>query len=364
MRAVNNHRKWARWCWYFLAGSLLLLGSAAGFTLLVDPYQIYHPILGGHPRFNSSLQRFFVPGLARTARYEIAIAGTSMLQNIPNSAVQRLCGGRAVNLCLAGASIHEEALTLRLALQHQGTKTVILTMDYNSLAGGGEDPVPGVQLAFPAYLYDNSIFNKFPYFLSLDSVLTSYHFLYEPVMPGETLDADWPWMFPESMKFQASHAVAGIDPADINRKFGMRNLGLEFMKTAFAVNMYPILAKNTGVKIHFVFPPYSILVWHDFAQRGQLPVYLAFKKWLVEEAERLGTFDIVEYQDRADIIADLSLYADIYHYKEEITEQVVRSACRGDAVLTSGNFETRMNGLRRLVASTDPAEIVKRALAN
>ena len=36
-------------------------------------------------------------------------------------------------------------------------------------------------------------------------------------------------------------------------------------------------------------------------------------------------------QNRADIITNLSLYADIYRYNESTTEQVVRSACAGDA---------------------------------
>ena len=362
MKRIKSQRKWARWCWWFLAGCLLLMGSAATFTLVVDPYQIYHPALGGHPVFNRYLQRFYVPGLARTGTYEIALAGTSMLQNIPNSAVSRLCGGRAVNLCMAGASIHEEALATRLALEHPGTKTLILTLDYNSFSGGATEPVVGANPVFPPYLYDRSILDKFPYLLSFDSLRTSYRLLRGIVSSDETRDADWPWKFPDSMIFQASRAVNGIDPRDINRTFGMPNLNLESLKAAFAYNFFPLLAEYKAVKFHFVFPPYSILVWHDYAQRGQIPTYFAFKKWLVEQSGRFGNFDIVEYQDRADIITNLSLYADIYHTNERITEELVRSACVGDANLTRENFDSRTQSLLRLVQSTDPSEIVKKAL--
>jgi hypothetical protein len=361
MNRNTNRRGWTSWCWWLLAFSFLLMGSAAAFTVVVDPYQIYHPMLGGRPRFNRYLQRFSVPGLARTSKYEIALGGTSMLQNIPNSTVERLCGGKAVNLCMAGASIHEEALTLRLVLQHPGTKTAILTMDYNSLSGGAIEPVLGVDFVFPAYLYDDSILDKFPYFLSFDSILASYRTLRSPLREGETLDSDWPWKFPDTMKFEAAHAVEGIDPRAINRAFGMSNLNLESMKSAFAANMFPLLSENKTVKIYFVFPPYSILVWHDYAQRGQIPVYFAFKKWLVEQSERFGNYDIVDYQDRADIITNMSLYADIYHSNERITEQLVRSACTGDAVLTRNNFDARTRSLLRLVQSTDPVQIVKEA---
>ncbi|HEY1241606.1 MAG TPA: hypothetical protein VGF16_13665 [Bryobacteraceae bacterium] len=361
MQAVKIHRKWARWCCWLAAASFLLLGSAAGVTLWFDPYQIYHPIRGVPPRFNVYLQRFFVPGLARTAKYQIAIAGTSFLQNIPNSRVQALCGAPAVNLCLAGASIHEEAQVLRLVLRHPGTKMAILTLDYNSFSGGSNGPVVGSDTVFPAYLYDDSIFDKFPYLLSLDSLRTIDRFRHAPLEPGETLNADWPWKFSDSTRFDAASAVSGIDPRNINRKFGMTNLTLETLKSGFATNMFPLLSTNHGVKVHFVFPPYSILVWHDYAQRDQIRTYFEFKRWLVEQAERLGTFDIIDYQDRADIITNLSLYADLYHYNEKITEEVVRGACAGEAVLTRDNFDSRTRSLLQLVKSSDPVEIVNQA---
>src|SRR5580704_13138631 len=122
---TNTRHKWSRWCWLALVEMLVLLTCAAAFTIGVDPYQIYHPVSTGHPILDVRLQRFYVPGLARTSTYETALLGTSMLQNISNSAVRRLCGGEAVNLCIAGASIHEEAEVLKLALQHKGTRTVL-----------------------------------------------------------------------------------------------------------------------------------------------------------------------------------------------------------------------------------------------
>src|SRR5579884_1578284 len=287
MRTARGHREWARWCWCLAIVSLLLMGSAAGVVLWVDPYQIYHPIRGAPPRFNQYLQRFFVPGLARTARYEIAIGGSSMLQNIANSRVQQLCGAPAINLCIAGVSIHEEAEVLRLVLQHPGTKMAIMALDYNSFSGGPAGPVVGVDSVFPAYLYDDSFLDKLPYLLSFDSLKTSYRFRFSPLEPGETLDSDWPWKFSDNAQFSAPRAVSGIDPADINRKYGMTNLTLEQMKSGFALDIFPLLSKTNGVKIHFVFPPYSILVWHDYAQRRQIETYFEFKRWLVEQAARL-----------------------------------------------------------------------------
>ena len=358
---TKNRKNWVRWCWLSLGESVLLLSCAAAFTVGVDPLQIYHPVSTGRPILDVRLQRFYVPGLARTSDYQIAVLGTSMLQNIPNSAVQRLCGGPAVNLCMAGASIHEEAAALALALKHAGTKTVIATLDYNSLSGGPIGQVVGVHLAFPEYLYSGTPFDKGPYLLSWDSLEEAIHVLKGNPDPGETANSDWPWKFPDSMKFQARSAVSGVDPADINKKYKMTNLKLEAMEAAFADNIFPVLADGKGVRIHFVFPPYSILAWHDFAQRGQISVYFAFKKWLIAQSRRYPQFDVVDFQDRADVITNMSRYADVYHSDERMDEEMVQAACHGGQALNDSNFESRTQSLLHLVESTDPARIVKAA---
>lgn len=347
--------------WLFLAETILLLGCAAAFTAAVDPYQIYHPVSTGRPILDIRLQRFYVAGLARSATYQIALLGTSMLENIPNSAVKRLCGGPAVNLCISAASIHEEAAVLKLALKHPGTQTVIATLDFNSLSGGVTGQVVGVHEVFPQYLYSDNIFEQLPYLLSWDSIGAAIHVLGGVPDEGETMNADWPWRFPATMKFDARSAVKGIDPADINGKYGMTNLNLAAMEKVFADNIFPAIADSNGVKIHFVFPAYSILVWHDFAKRGQILIYFAFKKWLIAQEREYPQFDIVDFQDRADIITNMSLYADIYHSNEHIDEEVVDAACHSDDRLTEANFAARTQSLLRLVQSTDPKQIIAAA---
>jgi hypothetical protein len=69
----------------------------------------------------------------------------------------------------------------------------------------------------------------------------------------------------------------------------------------------------------------------------------------------------VDFQDRADIITNMSLYADIYHSNEHIDEEMLDAACHGREVLTADNFDARTQSLLRLVETTDPAQIVAAA---
>jgi hypothetical protein len=359
---MNRRRKqWKYWLAWFGGIGFLLMGSVIGFVAAVDPYQIYHPVLGGRPRFALPIQRYFVAGLARTSDYELALAGTSFLQNISNSAVERLCGMRAVNLCMAGASIHEEASAIRLALEHKGTRMVIATLDYNSMSGGSLGKVVGSDYAFPEYLYDNSPFARLSYLLSWDSVTAARHALWGAATPEENENTDWPWKFPPTMKFAAASAVRGIDPASINASFHMINLKAADMEQAFAVNIFPLLEKHPDARVRFVFVPYSILAWHDFAQRGQMETYFAFRKWLVAQQQRFGNFDVVDFQGRADIVTDLSHYADIYHFSEPIVEEVVGGACAGAQMMNAKNVDAHADDLRKLVSTTDPAAIIHAA---
>ena len=112
------------------------------------------------------LQRFYVAGLARSSDYETALLGTSMLENIPNSAVKRLCGGPAVNLCVSAASIHEEAEVLKLALKHP-EQDVVATLDFNSLSGGVTGQVVGVHRSISRSIYTATTCSK--------SFLTCFH---------------------------------------------------------------------------------------------------------------------------------------------------------------------------------------------
>jgi hypothetical protein len=359
----KRRNQWIRWLWWFGVSNLFLMGSIGAFVATVDPWQIYHQVLGGRPRFDVRIQRFVVPGLARTGNYEVALVGTSMLQNIANSTVQRICGKPAINLCMAGASIHEEAQALRLALEHKGTRTIIATLDYNSLSGGSLGQVIHEDHVFPTYLYDHSVLGKLSYLLSWDSIAASIHAVWGETTPDETENADWPWKFPDSIRFAASDAVRGINPAAINDSLHMTNLDLANMEKAFADNIFPLLNKRPEVRIHFVLPPYSILVWHDYAQRHQIPVYFAFRKWLAAQSRRLGGFDVIDFQDQPRIITNMSLYGDIYHSSESIDERIVRSACEGSEVMNVENVDARDADLLRLVKTTDPFEIVRKAAA-
>jgi len=76
-----------------------------------------------------------------------------------------------------------------------------------------------------------------------------------------------------------------------------------------------------------VWPPYSILVWMDFAQRDQLEVTFAFKRYVYEALKPYANAKIIDLQAEESVTHDLDRYTDLYHFAPDVNDWLVRQAC-------------------------------------
>ena len=81
-------------------------------------------------------------------------------------------------------------------------------------------------------------------------------------------------------------------------------------------------------RFDLVWPPYSILVWLDFAQRDQLDVTLAFKRDVAAATRGLPNVHVHDLQAEATITHDLDRYTDIYHFDAAVNDWVIRAVCQ------------------------------------
>lgn len=73
--------RYLRFIFFVILGTALLLGLAAWFNFMVDPFQQYRLAKPEHVRFPRALQRYINPGLAKNADYDFVITGSSMMEN-------------------------------------------------------------------------------------------------------------------------------------------------------------------------------------------------------------------------------------------------------------------------------------------
>lgn len=363
---AHQRRVARRWVAAVVGSLALFFAAVIVFTIVVDPFQQYHASTRYEPRFYSLHHRFINPGLAKNADYDTIATGSSIVENTRDEWVERYCGGKAVNLAMPAMSAYEQGLLLQTALRSHAIKRVLITLDFNSFAGGLREH-QSVAGALPLYLFDDNPLNDLPYVLSWDVLEKSLDIVRDRRNGKFTTDPKAPWYWADQRSFDRVSAVRNIDPGNLNKAYAQPNRELRGMMASFDANLLPLLRAHPQTRFDLIWPPYSILVWADFVQRGQLEVSLAFKRAVFERTRSLSNVSLVDFQPLEKITHDLGLYADLYHYAPEVNETIVRETCAGGASaaehVTGDTLEPMIDSLRRQALAADPRRIVSDALA-
>ena len=157
--ASSRAPAWGR----FLATALGTLGALAGalygIILVVDPYDTlwFSPPLARAPVTTN--QRFAYPALARKARFDSAVIGTSTTRLLRPLDLDRALGGAFVNLSMNSGTAWEQARILEVfAKAHPGARTVLFGIDAVWCAQG-ESYEKFTPRPFPEWMYDDNPWN-------------------------------------------------------------------------------------------------------------------------------------------------------------------------------------------------------------
>lgn len=328
-----------------------LLAAVAAFNAWHDPFQQYRLAAPGKAAFPRQLQRYINPGLAKNADYAFVITGSSLMENYSLGDVEQRCGLRAINLATSAISAFEQRKLLETALSHRKVQRVLMTLDFNSFAVAPDKSLPEITDPLPLYLYDRNPFNDVRYLLNAD---VSRRILTQSRTPVRS-DADSAWRWDQDTSFGRKKALAGIDPSHINKNFKQGARTLPAMLASFEANIAALVAAHPDTEFNLVFPPYSVVVWADFAQRNQVEVSLEFKR---EVFARLAKYPHVRVHDTqwdARITHDLDLYTDIYHFHPSVNQRLLSLVCGGDNqyVMTATTTPLFLTRLREQVRTLD-----------
>jgi hypothetical protein len=346
-----------------ILGACLMLAIVGALNYRVDPFQEYRIPSTYPPRFYHAFQRYENPGIARNYDFDRAIVSSSFLENVSGSEVDAAFGyGKTLNLCFSALTSYEAKELLESALAAGKVKEVIYNVDFNAFSG---DPNRiGVPVALPLYLYDARRWNDYPYLLSLATLRKSIDILAGGHEPGYSEDRDRPWDWSGTAQFSAKGVVEYLDAADLNRRFKQPPRTLDGMMKSFDANLVPLVRDHPGVKFIFVWPPYSILVWADFAQRRQLDVSLDFKRRFVAALAKYPNARFHDFQERSGWIEHLDDYRDMYHFSPRISSDMIKEIAADRERLTLENVDERNRRLREIALAANPGKIVADALAS
>ena len=345
-----------------LVFAIAILAIAGTINYRVDPFQQYRAAATYKPRFYYSFQRYENPGIARNYDFDRALVTSSFMENVSGSEIDRAFGsGKTFNLAFSALTAYEAKKLLDSVLAHGRVKEVIYNVDFNSFSGDIDRT--GIPERLPLYLYDERRWNDYPYLLSIATLRKSANILLHRHELGYREDRDNPWYWGDTTEFSVKSVVEHLDFRDLNKRFKQPQRTMEGMMASFDANLLPLVRDHPDVKFAFVWPPYSILVWADFRQRGQLDLSLDFKKRFVDILSRYPNVRIYDYQERTDWITHLDEYRDMYHFDPRISSAIVTEMAADHDRLTPANVEEHNAKLRTLAMAADPRRIIDAALA-
>ena len=328
-------RSSAVWLATVLGLTLACVSAIIAFNVWVDPFQHYHLAKRFPPRFYTLHHRYIDPGLARNGVYDVALSGSSIMENTRNDTMAAACGGPAVNLAMPAMSAAEQRLILDVALRARPLRRAIVVLDFNAFAGA-PDARQDVAGPLPRYLYDDNPFNDLPYVLSWDVLQRSWSIVRGRADREFRADADAPWYWAPRKTFGRHEVLAGLDLGRLNTRFQQPARTAQGMRASFEQNLLPLFARYPRTRFDLVWPPYSILVWLDFAQRDQLDVTLDFKRYVAEATRPFPNVHVHDLQAEAAITHDLDRYTDIYHFDAGVNDWMIGTVCGApDATPTS-----------------------------
>lgn len=347
-----------------LAATAAALACVAAFNARIDPYQQYHLARPGEARYPRGLQRQIDPGLAKNADYDFVITGSSLMENYTLSQVDRACGAKSINLSLSAVSAFEQRKILEVALAHRAPRRVMMSLDYNSFAPPIDQSLPEVSEPLPLHLYDDNPLNDFRYLLSGTVTRRSLDIYRGLRKPNESTDYERAWNWENEVSFSRQRALQNIEPANINRRFKQGQRSAARMRESFEANIAALVEAHPNTEFNLIFPPYSIMVWADFVQRGQLELSLDFKRYVVARLGKLANVRVFDLQWDEAITHNLDLYTDIYHYNPTINRLLLDSVCGAQQRYraTSATIDGFVRQLREQSLAIDPAKFIAQSL--
>jgi hypothetical protein len=212
--SISSSDAWRRTARGFLGGLALGLGVLFGFVALVDPWGVLPLSLPLDRKPISGNARFTYPALARSARFDAAILGTSTLRQVQPAELDRLTGARFVNLSMNSATPFEQTELLRLFLRaHPAPAAVVIGLDHVWCAPTDERLTPR---PFPAWMYDDDPWDGYRHMLTPYAVQEAGSQLWAVLgLKRGTFGADGyaPFLPPESQ----------YDPARVTAAFARMN---------------------------------------------------------------------------------------------------------------------------------------------
>lgn len=319
--------------------SLLFIGL---FNYIVDPYQQYRKATL-YPMLFKKNQRYINPGLSKTYDYKSVIIGSSMSENFTINKVEEILSfNKAIKLCISGGTAHEEYRTLNTAFRHQNIQQVLYGLDIYSFMGKVDRLRHGKIL--PSYLYDEYVLNDYKYLLNIDIAVNSLKALINPYRDKNNLLYNYNYMWQWQHEFEDAFGKEKVLKKYLasqgsSKKFEKEMWSVDKLKLSFDKNLLSLINAHPETTFILVYPPYSVLTFHDWHKEGVLELSIKFKRYVFEKIKEFNNVKLYDFQVAEEVIMDLDNYRDYSHYHQKINTWMLEEIKQDNYRVTDENVD-------------------------
>ncbi|HZP10467.1 hypothetical protein [Methyloceanibacter sp.] len=161
---------WRRFVWVGVGGSAAILVLLALFILAMNPYGNLPRILFAEHAITDINQRFQFPALIRSGAYDSAVIGASDSRLLRPAELERVFGGRFVNLAINAGQAYEQYRLADLFMREVAhPRTLLIGLDH-VWCDDDADTVRTTFRGFPDWMYDDNSWNDFGYMLNASAI--------------------------------------------------------------------------------------------------------------------------------------------------------------------------------------------------
>lgn len=329
--------------------TIIFLALVMGVTYYFDPLQQIHST-----KYSSGESRILTAGLVKTAEYDTLIFGTSTAGGLLKKDVHNILGVNAINVAMPGATSYEQQRLLKLALHVKKANKVILGLD--SFAYNRECKEVLVEIS--ENFFRDSFMSKIQSLISLNQIKQIFSVFFG--RDGKEIRANWKNEGESRKKYKHAQSLVltlntkneELSPSATTNwlyiETFQKGQNLENMKRNYD-GLLELIAKNPKVQFCIFFPPYSGVFWYYADIFGSFEDILEFKKYVISKSKALPNMEILDFQDKEDIVLNFNEYRDIIHYSPKISNQLILEISKKTGKIDYEKYDFNFKALRSIV---------------
>ena len=324
---------------------------------VIDPLFHYHAPLRGMS-YELYDDRYQNNGIVKHFDYDAMITGTSMTENAKVSEADVLFDCDAVKTCFRGGSYREISDNIRTALENNDDlRLIIRATDQFFLISDPDEHIsvdPESTYEYPLYLVDDNPYNDVEYLLNkshlshafIDLRMTLSH------VPPTSFDDYMNWM--NMYTFGKETVLASyVRPEKSGTETSLTDDERVLIRENLKKNIIDLAEDYPDVTFYIWIPPYSVCYYDVEDRKGKLERDMDAYEYELELLAPVDNIRLYAYDDREDIVADLSLYKDMMHYDESVNSELLRAMAADEGRITVDNYRDYMSRVRSFYMNYD-----------